>query len=267
MSNHALTLAENSNFNDASQQEFIPGREDDMAVNSAGGVSFKIDDWGRLDRFLMLGTTAGSYYASEQKLTIDNAKAVQRAIDQDGLRAVNRIVEISDSGRAPKNDPALFALAIAASAKDELTRKAALDALPKVARIGTHLFHFAAYVKNFRGYGRALRRAIANWYLNQPVDRLANQAIKYQQRDGWSHRDMLRLSHPKTDDGVRNNIFRWIVKGDELGMPYHAKIAAFEEAKRADNKADIVRLIRENDLPREAVPTHFLNEASLGSIT
>ncbi len=66
----------------------------------------------------------------------------------------------SREGRAPKNDPALFALALAAGSADEATRKAALDALPQVARTGTHLFQFATFVEGFRGWGRSLRRAV-----------------------------------------------------------------------------------------------------------
>ena len=49
---------------------------------------------------------------------------------------------------------------MAASAADEATRRAALDALPKVCRTGTHLFAFARYVEGFRGWGRSLRRGV-----------------------------------------------------------------------------------------------------------
>lgn len=133
------------------QSQPIPGREPDMVENSAGGYAFPVDDWVRLDRFLILGTEGGSYYASEQKLTIENAQAVAHCIKADGLRTVTRIVEISEAGRAPKNDPALFALAMCAGMGDEVTRKAALSSLPRVARIGTHLFHFLEYVQSFRG--------------------------------------------------------------------------------------------------------------------
>src|SRR5271165_6763638 len=81
--------------------------------NSAGGYAFAVDEWARLDRFLILGSEGGSYYAGEQVLTRDNAQTVVRAIQTDGERAVTRIMEISVGGRAPKNDPALFALALA----------------------------------------------------------------------------------------------------------------------------------------------------------
>ena len=66
-----------------------------------------------------------------------------------------------------------------------------------MARIGTHLFHFMEYVEGFRGWGRGLRQAVASWYTARPADELAYQAVKYQQRDGWSHRDALRLAHPQ----------------------------------------------------------------------
>lgn len=41
-----------------------------------------------------------------------------------------------------------------------------------------------------------MRRAVAGWYNDMPAERLAYQAVKYRQRDGWSHRDALRLAHP-----------------------------------------------------------------------
>ena len=106
------------------------------------------------------------------------------------------IVAVSVEGRAPKNDPALFALAIAAAADDVHTRRAALDALAQVARTGTHLFAFASFIEGFRGWGRSLRRAVARWYAERPLDALGYQAVKYRRREGMTHRDLLRLSHP-----------------------------------------------------------------------
>ena len=129
----------------------IPGSG--QVQNNARGFAWAVDNWTRLDRFLILGTDGGTFYVGERKLTIDNAQAVLDCLAEDGLKTVDRIVEISTNGRAAKNDPALFALAIAAADSNEATRKAALAALPKVARIGTHLFHFMHFVEGFRGWG------------------------------------------------------------------------------------------------------------------
>src|SRR4029453_3454422 len=158
----------------------IPGA--DQVPNSAGGYAWAVDDWTRLRRFLVLGSEGGSYYASEWKLTRANAQAVERCLDADGARTVAEVVRVSDEGRAPKNDPAIFALAMAAGVADEGTRKAALSALPTGCRTGTPLFQFAAVVEGFRGWGRSLRRGVGRWYASQPVDALAYQAVKYRQR-------------------------------------------------------------------------------------
>jgi 60 kDa SS-A/Ro ribonucleoprotein len=230
--------------------------------NSAGGYAFALDDFSRLDRFLILGSEGGSYYAGERALTRDNAHSVLRAIAADGARAVARIVAISEGGRAPKNDSALFALALAASAADLVTRRAALAALPRVARTGTHLFQFAEFVQGTRGWGRALRRAVGDWYASQPIDRLAYQLVKYRQRNGWSHRDLLRLAHPEVADVARAALLDWVCRGtDSDALPPLVRAAI--GLGRTTNPVEAAALIRAENLPREAVPTALLNEAAV----
>ena len=58
-------------------------------MNSAGGYTWPVDDWVRLDRFLILGAEGGSYYASERTLVRENAEAVERCLRADGRRAVS----------------------------------------------------------------------------------------------------------------------------------------------------------------------------------
>ncbi len=255
--------------NDTPQSQPIPGS--DQVANSGGGYSWTVDDWMRLDRWLILGSEGGTYYITEKALTAENANAVIHCIKEDGQRAVERIVAISEAGRAPKNDPAIFALALAATYGDAATKRAAFDALPRVCRIGTHLFHFAQYVDGLRGWGRGLREAVAKWYA-QPADKLALQAIKYQQRDGWSHRDLLRLAHPKPVDNVHEIIYGWMVNGWEwVGDEPHPDenlrlLWAFERAKRAQTENEVLGLILDYNLPREAIPTQWLNSRDIWEI-
>ncbi len=245
----------------------------EQVENNAGGFVFATGPWTQLDRFLILGQCGGTYYASERKVVAENAEVIKRCLVEDGPRVVRRIVEISDSGRAPKNDPAIFALALAAGATDLATRRAALEALPKVCRIGTHLFHFAGDVSQQRRWGRGLRSAIAAWYTSRSESDLAMQALKYQQRDGWSHRDLLRLSHPVATTPGMEATFRWMVGGPEA-LPVDRKrgkamapeslpalLSAFGELRGAKDVETVVRLLGAHRLPREAVPTEWLNDA------
>ncbi len=268
-------------FNRRATPQSLPIPGSNQVRNSGGGYSWQVDDWTRLDRFLILGAEGGTYYITERDLVKQNHDALVRCIKADGVRAVNRIVEISDAGRAPKNDPAIFALALVVTHGDAQAKAHAFANLGKVCRIGTHLFHFAEYVNAMRGWGRGLRNAVGGWYVEREADDLAHQAVKYQQRDGWSHGDLLRLAHPKAPSPQHDAVFRWMLNGaDSLGerevkrkvrgedrvAKYGAVgelpklIEAFERAKHASSKNEIVKLITDFDLPREAIPTQWLNE-------
>lgn len=237
------------------QREPIPGSR--QVRNSAGGHAYPVDDWVRLDRFLVLGTEGGSYYAGERELTRDNAEAVRRCIAEDGQRTVARVRETSTAGRAPRNDPAIFALAMAAKLGDEATRRAAFAALPDVARTASHLFQFADALQAFGGWGRATTRAVAGWY-QRDVRELAYQAVKYRQRAGWTHADLLRLSHPKPPTELHRELYTWIVDGVTPGDGEALRqIHGFEQLQHAASPADAAGLIVGHRLPWEAVPTEL----------
>jgi 60 kDa SS-A/Ro ribonucleoprotein len=251
-------------FNRKTSPQSLPSPATEQVVNGASGFTWQTNDWQQLDRFLVLGTEGSTYHISERKLTLDNAKVVSRCLQSDGLRLVKRIVEISEEGRAPKNDPALFALALAASSDEQAVRKTALEALPRVARIGTHLFHFMQFVDSQRGWGRALRASVAAWYSQKPLEDLIDQSIKYYQREGWTHRDALRLAHPKANNDIQNEVYRWIAQGrPEVGLEPHVdpqlkKIWAFEKLRLAKKEDEVVKLLNEYALPWEAVPSQWL---------
>ena len=152
----------------------------------------------------------------------------------------------------------------------------ALAAIPRVARTGAQLQRLAGYIDALRGWGRGLRRAIARWYLEQPLKDLELQALKYKARgekgERWSHRDLLRLSHPlaPAEDVARRALFDRIVKADR-GRPDSnaelpaelARFAAAERLVRTSDPGEAVRLITHHRLPREVVPTPLLNERTV----
>jgi 60 kDa SS-A/Ro ribonucleoprotein len=257
-------LASHLNPSNTPQTEALKGQ----VANSAAGFSYPVDDWTRLDRFLVLGSEGGSYYASERKLTLENADAVRKCLKLDSPRAVSRIVEVSLAGRAVKNEPAIMALVLALKEGDEATRKRAADVLPQVCRIGTHLFQAAEYVKALGGWGRNTTRAFEGWYLGRRPASLASQVIKYQSREGWSHRDVLRKCHAKTANPTTNAVLHYAVKGwESVGEQPHddealRQIWAFERAKKADRK-ELVRLISEYGLPHECVPNEAKSDPAV----
>lgn len=262
------------------QTEPIPGKA--MVKNNAGGFVFEVGDFGQLERFLILGAEGGTYYVSEKALTRDNAKCVERCLKQDGLRVVQMIVDVSVGGLAPKNDPAVFALAMALKLGDEKTRAAAKAAVPKVCRTGTHLLHLADAVKAFGGWGKLTTAAFAEWFAAKSAEDIAYQITKYTQRDGWSMKDLVSKSHAGRlmKDDRRQAVLRWatgrsfdareVKRGDRI-TAYPALdrgllprvIEGVEKVRAAKTSAEAAQLVRDYGLAREVVPTQFLNDAAV----
>lgn len=256
------------------QTEAIPGSN--QVANSAGGYSYAVDKWKRLERFLILGAEGGSYYATERKLTQENASCVLECLKEDHVRTVTTISEVSDSGRAPKNDPALFALALCCRFGDDVAKKLARAHLSTVARTGTHLLHFAAMMNEMGGWGRGTRRALASWYTDKEPADLAYQVAKYPQRDGWSHRDVLRLCHATPPDEFYSGIFSWVTKPgsvdwldsdvapeDPLAMLWARDVAMKLDPNVSSDLKRLVKLVTDYDLPRECLPTEALQHAAV----
>jgi 60 kDa SS-A/Ro ribonucleoprotein len=248
------------------QSQPIPGSG--QVENSAEGYAWAVDRWARLDRFLILGSDEGTFYVSERELTQQNAIAVYHCLEEDGVRLVQRVREVSEAGRAPRNDPALFALAMAAGSKDPATRAAVWDALPHVARTATHLFHWLHYLRAFRGWGRGVRTAVGAWYTAKDQRELAYQMLKYPSRDGWSHRDALRLAHPKANSAAHALLFRYATRGFEAAREseWSAELdvmATLEAVHRLREQTptEAAQTIAQHGLTREMVPSALLRHA------
>ena len=240
------------------QSEPLPGREHEMAKNSAGGVVFPVDDFTRLRRFLVLGSEGGSYYATERQLTVENANAVKRCVQTDGRRVVDEAVRASQ-GNAPRNGPPLFVLAMAASFGNDDIRRYALSVLPQVARTGSHLFQFVEYAEAMRGWGKSLRNAIGSWYEAQGgVAEAAYQMVKYRQRNGWTHRDLLRKAHPSGKDNPDfGALFAWVTQ-DVAPPADDARYDIIRACKYATEHAEepnlVAEAIRKFDMTWEMIP-------------
>ncbi|MBO0758745.1 MAG: TROVE domain-containing protein, partial [Bradyrhizobiaceae bacterium] len=238
--------------------------EEYQVQNNAGGFVFQISDWARLDRFLVLGADAPTYYQNAKSLTRENALCVERCYAVDPARTVDRIVEISEAGRAAKNDAAIFALAIGAAHKDLAIRRVALAALHRVCRTSTHLFQFvAAVIALGRGWGRGLKRAVANWYGGKSVEQLAYQMIKYRSREGYDHKRLLETSHAPGESPDRASLYKWAKGKEHETDALPTLVKAHLSAMRTSDTDELVALVTAHRLPWEAVPTEMTKEPHL----
>ncbi len=233
--------------------------------NSAGGFVFPVEPMTQVERFLILGTDKGTYYTTQQKLTRDNAQVLLKVAKTQGPEVVAKIVDVSKGNRAPKNDQALFALALLSVEGNIETRQAAYQALPDVARTATHLAQFLEFrqqLSQTKGWSAGLRRAVNRWYQNRTPEQVAYQIAKYPQREGRRHRDTVRQAHPneRTFEPVgRNAVFRWTVDRDVAETTLPKIVRGVNRAKVSGSPEETARLVRGYDLTWEMVRTEHLN--------
>lgn len=229
-----------------------------QAVNNAGGFTFSLHYMKRLERFLILGSEAPTYYATANKLTKDNAVGIIEAWEKDPVATAAMIASISKNGLAPKNSPAIFATALGMVHTNVKARQWAGAIVKDVCRTSTHLFEFVeTCVSLKKGWGRIMKRAVADWYNTKSDDKLAYQLIKYRQRNSYTHERLIRLSHPKQDfpTPAKSAMYDWLrgreVKSDELPDQIWGHILAMSQ-KDESMWATIADMY---NLPWEALPT------------
>jgi 60 kDa SS-A/Ro ribonucleoprotein len=217
----------------------------------------------------------GKFECLERFLTDGNehdVESVRGLLATDGLNVVQQVAGFSTAGRPPKPNPALFVLALAASpcCAAAQTNSAALAALPQVVRSGDELLAFAAYVDQYRGWGRALRTAIANWYLSRPPRDLATDLLRATEFRGWSHSDLLRLSHPKPVSPEHRALFQWAVDGQlghwSAGVDRNGplrQVFAYEQLRTTRSEAEAVRLVEEYKLTHDMIPEPWRNSKAI----
>lgn len=249
-----------------SQSQPLIGRLADMHQNQAGGFVFTLSPMQTLKRFLILGTEGGTFYASEKEATHEATENLLHCVTRNGLETVRTIKDVSTRGLAYKQNPAIFALALAFAKGDPLTRQEVRRSFNAIVRTGTHLFLFAKYATALRGWGRSLRRAVQDWYLSKDARAVAYQVTKYASREGWTHRDLLRLAHVKPDTEEMNAVLAFaanridqfdLYKGNQESIRYLRGVLEVKDPKV--EPGDALDVIADLKLPREVVPDALYN--------
>lgn len=281
-----------------------------MEMNDAGGYSFKVEGLNQLKRFLILGTESGTFYTKPQDLLNQNVTCLVGLIkERKGLEALKVIKEISISGRAPKDDPALLCLAICATWEfDKILQKAAYGLVTIICNIPPKLFTFVQNCqriinrkrampsfepkpqlkrkrqaqpvepagdadsgptppkrgknndgKNNRkkvntdpkrssSWGRLRRKSVGAFYSTNKKD--ANELLyhltKYKQRHNWTHKQVIRLCHPKMSGPEKiekDLVITYCVRGFEAYQNMAENVATNESIDEIINNINVVEIV------------------------
>ncbi|XP_030630625.1 RNA-binding protein RO60 [Chanos chanos] len=246
--------------------------------NSLSTQPWEVTDTTRLRRFLCYGSETASYSTKDHPLGMENTLTLIRLIeDGRGCEAVEEIRRFGLEGTAVRANPTFFALAVCSQHSDAKTKQAAFRALKELCRLPSQLFCFVQYKKELKEgmhggmWGRALRKAVSDWYNSQDAMTLAQAVTKCKHRAGWSHQDLLRLSHMKPANDAIAFITKYITKGwKEVRELYADKenseeivrifeyLESVEKAKHSTDELEVIHLIEENRLEREQILTNHL---------
>ncbi|XP_060576159.1 RNA-binding protein RO60-like [Ruditapes philippinarum] len=219
--------------NHESKPEWRPSESKNKPIRKRYDEStHKLNDWGRLERFIYLGTES-SYNPHDKHPHRKNAECIDRLISAGkGVEVVQHLSDISQRGRTLRQNYLIFALAICARSNDKETKKEAYEELCAICRIPTHFFLFVNYcqqeslLSGSKGWGRAHRRAMIKWYeekAKHPVS-LARLLTKYKSRrmhttdrrgETWSHTKILKKAHPKFEDDFMTVVKQYLFNGFE----------------------------------------------------
>lgn len=216
-----------------------------------------------LERFMLMGSMGATYstndkFAEFSKEVITSVKAIVENFPAESIAEISSVVTLN---KAPRKPPVLLVLAAAMSV--EATRTQAEELAKKYVFTGTDQFVLTKFLLDLgRGQGRSFKRQASLLYSKLDKlgtsfgrDMLALNMVKYRNRAGWTHRDLLRVSHFKPSE-MNNDLFKWVVG---KGPAKHDLLRAYEAASSITDPAKAVHLIQEfPKVPWEAFQTEIL---------
>lgn len=228
-----------------------------QVTNRSGAYTWRVNKWQQLKRFLILGSDAPTYYVKEQTLTRENAQVVLDCLAADPKRTLTMIAEVAAKGLAPKQQPYLFALALCCTSSEPVeVRNEAKALIPTVCRTGSQFLTFVSALDKLGSWTRSTKKAVNQWYLSREPDALAYQLVKYRNRSGWTHRDVLRMTHVKGSSYPEHrDILAWAAKGTVYSMP--KLISDFELVQTLD-PSQVPAFIVQSGLTHEMLPSEQL---------
>lgn len=255
--------------------------------NDAGGFVYKMSDMDRLMQFLILGTT-NSHYVDSETMLVRNIADVYDIAFREPNKTLDTIAEVNLRGNSQKHSALILAAAMLLFHPDGAIRHKAKNTLIPLIRTGYHALTYLNYInalRNFEkeagrnvGFGRAKTGVLKSFIENQSSRSLVLLRIKYHNRDGRRLEDIFNFAHPNLKKVGREEelIGRWIMDNldekTELALQWLAdegsepirQIIAWAKINNSEiTTAEAAKLIRNHQLPREAVPTHLLKSVEV----
>lgn len=250
-----------------------PLDRDDLIKNDAGGWGFELSPREKLSRFIAVGDVNGTYYVDYEanlSRSFDNIKNHFLSSEAEMLFFLSEVKRSLEEGFAMRINTTLFSLAVLCSNQNKFPaiKKQALALIPTL-RTPTQLFYFLKTLKSFSGWNRSLRRAVASWYTQHEysVGDLIYKVLKYRQREGYTHADVIKLCHLKSSVKRFNNLIKYVLLSNKSNVSLEelSKILDQEPSLKAFSilstcsDEQLVEIVEKHKFSWEMIPTDRLN--------
>ena len=237
-------------------QNPIPGRSHEMKQNLAGGYTFVANDLTAIRRWLLTGSMTNAYYQTAKTMTNDNINLLMKLVNSNPSKVAEEIVYASKHGTRNSQSTCLLALVYLSTGNAE-AKIQFRKIFNEVVRTASFLYEFLSYAKNIRGMGSVIHKAIKNWIESKNENSLEYQFLKYQQREGWGARDVLRLIKPVPRNNYEDNLYAWVA-GKAKEYNGLSLIPVYERLKKGDiSEKEVINLIIDNNLTHEMIPANI----------
>lgn len=141
---------------------------------------------------------------------------------------------------------------------------------------GTSTIATAAVVSRAKGFGKGMRKALTQWYLQRTPMDLVNMTGRNRGLNRWTHEDIILMSHVKFIEGdervpIIKSLFHRgfrtveiIEENESLASlsPAMQRLYKIASLKLCEDPEDAARKIQLDNLEIEHAPSHFYGEPS-----
>ncbi len=220
--------------------------------------------WHHLSTFYPWNRRQEGYFPSSEKYFIDILKTNFDCHQENGLRFVRRIDAINAASSVLDRSPLIRSLAWSFKSDNKEVRAEALNILPRVVRSYDDLRLFIEET-SVQGWGRALRRAISDWFNAYDADTLLRESILKPRHAEWTLRELLHHTHPTVTDPRMRALFHWtthrnLAEAIATARKTFPLIEGYYQIRGATDPLEVAAIIHAYELPYEMIPSTWLDK-------
>ena len=252
-------------------------QEKGMVKSNQGGYVFTISELSALIRLLVIGES-NSIYQNDKDMLETIIQVVLPFILRDeksGLTALSVCIKADSDRMVFRKKNLMLVLAILAKlGHTQKVRQATYGAVLDLVRTLDHMAMFVTFYElaGFgmkrpdgsdvgTGWGRGFKSCMNAWFNSKEPSRLLYLFSKYKNRNGWSFRDLLRLTKPKPFSDDHNRAFSFACEKEVSVSPtssFNEQIEAIKLANNCGNLKDLGDIL--DKYGYKVAREHFPNE-------